>query len=504
MITFGNIVACLANRHVITPFRIEADARISSVSTIEPYDSETGQNTVRVGSVSQYAALEPGLRTGNFVLATDIGKGSIPSEPWANIACVPDTGDIAGIVSQLEALLGRAAKPMLRERLFAMLLDGDDVSAIADVVSQLVGNPVVVANAAFDVVAASHGAGEASVSLFEPVDVDGSFEGVFEGGDGVRRLVRRLSYADSLVGYFVVVERFVRLGSCNEDTYSLCARVLAKQLSCGSRQPLHREPRVSFEHELLLDLVSGRVRSELEFRERASSVGLDVGATWLTACFVLGAYASDAQILRARIESVVEGSRAVLAEGRIVVVAALDGSDEIDGFKSQVELVAGAEDLRAGISDPFPDLYELPTRADEAEKAVRLANLLHKSGRICEYGRFRIPDLLSQVDSDRLVRFADPAIVRLAADDEAAGEDLFETFRAYLQHGCSVTETARACYIHRNTVGYRIAQIETRYGLDPSDPELRPGYTVSCLVVEYLRALRGSSATGSVRLFRNK
>ena len=52
---------------------------------------------------------------------------------------------------------------------------------------------------------------------------------------------------------------------------------------------------------------------------------------------------------------------------------------------------------------------------------------------------------------------------------EDAGGDLLPTCVSFLDHGCSVEATARALYVHANTVRYRLKRIQDVTGYSPND-----------------------------------
>jgi DNA-binding PucR family transcriptional regulator len=56
------------------------------------------------------------------------------------------------------------------------------------------------------------------------------------------------------------------------------------------------------------------------------------------------------------------------------------------------------------------------------------------------------------------------------------GEQVLETVVTYLEHGRALESTARALFVHGNTVRYRLRSATEATGLDPTDP--RHGYTI--------------------------
>ena len=57
----------------------------------------------------------------------------------------------------------------------------------------------------------------------------------------------------------------------------------------------------------------------------------------------------------------------------------------------------------------------------------------------------------------------------------------------YLNTHGSLQKTAAQCYVHRNTIAYRIEKIRELFQLDPENEEKSFRYTFSCLILDYLQ-----------------
>jgi DNA-binding PucR family transcriptional regulator len=51
--------------------------------------------------------------------------------------------------------------------------------------------------------------------------------------------------------------------------------------------------------------------------------------------------------------------------------------------------------------------------------------------------------------------------------------DLLGTLRAFVAADGNVAETARACFVHKNTLRYRLGRIAEILGRDPADPDAK-------------------------------
>ena len=61
-----------------------------------------------------------------------------------------------------------------------------------------------------------------------------------------------------------------------------------------------------------------------------------------------------------------------------------------------------------------------------------------------------------------------PALKQLADYDRKKGGELFETLRVYTETGFNKAQAAQMLFIHRNTINYRIQQIEQLCSIDLS------------------------------------
>ena len=65
------------------------------------------------------------------------------------------------------------------------------------------------------------------------------------------------------------------------------------------------------------------------------------------------------------------------------------------------------------------------------------------------------------------------ALGPLAADDGHTRTDLFTTLRAFITADGNVARTAEACFVHKNTLRYRLGRIQSVLGRDPGDPDVK-------------------------------
>jgi DNA-binding PucR family transcriptional regulator len=81
--------------------------------------------------------------------------------------------------------------------------------------------------------------------------------------------------------------------------------------------------------------------------------------------------------------------------------------------------------------------------------------------------------LLPVAETGELSAFADQVLGKLLRHDSSDKGHLLETLRVYFKNRGNVMKTARALYIHRNTLLYRLDRIREIGAYDLDDAETR-------------------------------
>ena len=136
--------------------------------------------------------------------------------------------------------------------------------------------------------------------------------------------------------------------------------------------------------------------------------------------------------------------------------------------------LAAAERLHGGLSGARPGVQDGSDGLREAADATRIAGaLMPGRGGALRYGDLgtykylvRLP--LDERPNDRLCT----AIERLAAYDRRRRSHLVATLEQYLRERGSIATTAKALYVHPNTLRQRLGRIEKLTGLRLADEDL--------------------------------
>jgi sugar diacid utilization regulator len=252
------------------------------------------------------------------------------------------------------------------------------------------------------------------------------------------------------------------------------------------------------------DLLSGLYPNEDAIEARATRLGYDLGRPRdllvieiaLADGEVPSAARPDEQrrllsVVRDRLVTRRPGSLAVWHAGTMTVLAARipglapDVRALADDLKASLELVTGEHTVTIAISDPCtrPDDYAPAFRL--ACETVELMVTLGRRGAIVgarELGSYGL--LLRASRRADLESFARASLGPIVEHDQRHGGDLLRTLRAYLESGGVQRRVAARCFVHVNTVVYRLRRIRELMAVDLDDPNVVFDLTLALRILD--------------------
>jgi sugar diacid utilization regulator len=269
------------------------------------------------------------------------------------------------------------------------------------------------------------------------------------------------------------------------------------------------------------DLLNGSYPSEDSITARAARLGYDLGRLRdLLVIDVAGAEddspstaRSETQrrllaAVRERLATRRPGSLAVWHAGSIAVLAAQGRRGELDARGLAQELKESLAPnlvpacVTIALSDPClrPDDYAPAFRL--AQETVALMIRLGRAGAIVgarELGSYGL--LLRASPRDDLESFARERIRPIVEHDRRHGGELVRTLRAYLDAGGVQRRVAERCFVHVNTVVYRLRRIRELLAVDLDDPSVIFDLT---LALHILDVIGDAGRTGDSRGLENE
>jgi purine catabolism regulator len=129
---------------------------------------------------------------------------------------------------------------------------------------------------------------------------------------------------------------------------------------------------------------------------------------------------------------------------------------------------------KIGVGEPAPTLVELSHSHQQASEALKIGLALDNRTAIYHFAQLGFLHWLYQIPPS--ARSSNPYLSRihtLATEERAARAHLLRTLEVFLDCGGNASETARLLKIHRNTLSYRLKQIELLCNISLTSPDDR-------------------------------
>lgn len=139
-------------------------------------------------------------------------------------------------------------------------------------------------------------------------------------------------------------------------------------------------------------------------------------------------------------------------------------------FESRLEGLLAESGCLCGAGPIFGDIFDLP----EQSRLAQAAQIYGSTDTVLKrFTDAALPYAMTLLREQTGAWLAHPALQTLRNYDAENGTDFCSTFAAYLRCERSLTATAQALDIHRNTLLYRIGRIQELTGLETDDAKLR-------------------------------
>lgn len=396
----------------------------------------------------------------------------------------------------------------IQRALLDLVLEGDDLQAVAEALASILGRSVTVESEAFDVLAAAQigpvdearmrsvAAGRTTPLLAERLLERGIYERLLEQrrpmrvlampdlGMTMERIVAPIILAKQIIGYVWIIAGNRELTDLDELAIDHAATVAAV-LMLKDREVQDAELRLR--GDLLDQLLNLESSPKPELVERVQKLGFHVDQPYQVLIIQGSTPAGESQLsLPRKVErwfNQVNGPALVVPGGDQVVVVMQSRRPP------QGALLAGrlsesmdhpAQPLRIGVGEPIEDLRDLRRGYGQAAEALQIATALRWDDGVCDFRSLGIYHWLNHlpedvIESNRYLH----AVRSLAEWDQETGRDLLATLEVFLNLAGQRNAAAAHLNIHRNTLSYRLQRIRDLLDLDPADPTLQTELNVA-------------------------
>ncbi|OMD79751.1 PucR family transcriptional regulator [Paenibacillus odorifer] len=188
-----------------------------------------------------------------------------------------------------------------------------------------------------------------------------------------------------------------------------------------------------------------------------------------------GFFEGKVQLVAQHLSQFLPNNRWIVFQGRIVFLISLtDSSHEIITKEERILEFLQVNSLTASMSDSFSQLNFLRKYYKQCLAAIDLGLQLDFNKSIYVYEDY-LCEHIGKIISEHhdLADFCHPVIQKLIAYDHTHKTSLLPTLEAYLQYVDAPALAAKALFIHRNTLFYRINRIRELFQLDLSNGDIR-------------------------------
>lgn len=136
------------------------------------------------------------------------------------------------------------------------------------------------------------------------------------------------------------------------------------------------------------------------------------------------------------------------------------------------------------------NLSELPEAFRETSLALKVGKLFYSEQTVFPYNELGIGRLIYQLP----VSLCENFLKEIFGSDmpESFDEETLGTINRFFQNNLNIAETSRQLHMHRNTLIYRLEQIEKRTGLDVRLFEDAMTLKIAIMVLNYLQSERNN------------
>jgi hypothetical protein len=302
-------------------------------------------------------------------------------------------------------------------------------------------------------------------------------------------LVTRVVCKNSLMGYVFTISKDGAFSAQSQQVIPLIANSVRDIVMRCSVSNGFSDFQANQINNILSDIIAGVTSTETELRISLAKLKFPMSMRVMilrTLYFKEDTYFLNE--LRPWFSSVFGDCPSTIQQNTLITLVAVDEHGKIpDGQLNALRKFAKDNHIQVGISNAFSQTREIATHYNQAKSALSFAKRISTDEKIFFFYDYVFYVLLDQMDDNSIFSYArHPALDIIAAFDTEKGSNLYNTLKVYAQTGFNKIKTAELLYLHRNTVNYRIQQIENLCNIDLSNTDLLFPLQLSFIIDAYL------------------
>jgi sugar diacid utilization regulator len=166
----------------------------------------------------------------------------------------------------------------------------------------------------------------------------------------------------------------------------------------------------------------------------------------------------------------IKSSCSFLNDRNLILILNAKDKEALQKCVSQLSEILPQHNLKAGLSERFDNILDLPEYRQQALDALKASAILGDSALISNYQEKMVYDLLLKASNPQRC-YGDYRLQVLEDYDKKNGTDYCHTLHVFMKNAFNKNQTASILFIHRNSLSYRLHKIKEILDLDLSDGE---------------------------------
>jgi len=210
-------------------------------------------------------------------------------------------------------------------------------------------------------------------------------------------------------------------------------------------------------------------------------------------------YANDINMVTELLESIFpedQGYFVVVVEiNKIVIICPINEEKTYDDLLINADLISDTMlseimiNVRVSVGQTVKDITQLRVSYKQAEDASNIGSVFEMPQKCFVYNKLGLEKLIYNMNIESCVYYVTEVLGREFLSDKSTKE-IIATLNIYFEKNQNVSEAARALYIHRNTMIYRLDKFNKLTGLDCTKFSDAMKIATSLIALKYIEKIR--------------
>ncbi len=290
------------------------------------------------------------------------------------------------------------------------------------------------------------------------------------------------------VGHMMLLEEFRPFTSVDKDIFYRFGFLVAQELQKSAFYSSNKGQLFSY---FLIDLLKAESPSLHNITRRLNMLKYTLHES-MTICTIAISNQDNLNkklhILTQQLQKILTGHIYAIFNQQLVILFNLNNNLPLSDYCiNTLEKVARINSLLIGFSNPFSNVTDVKNYYHQSTKTINYAISQSKDSGIFYYKDFTYYEMLNICQSQiNLIDFCDPDLLRLLDYDKEHHSDMTLTLYHYLHKSANSIKAAKALFIHKNTLLYRLDKIRKILNNSLSDGDDLFKYHMSFRTLIYL------------------